>query len=175
MIDAAGADPVRIEVQNAAGIKGLPGADSFCTWAGAALRSCGRSLPGRAVLTIRIVDEEESGRLNSSFRNVSRPTNVLAFPAPAEIFGANQDDDTELGDLAICAPVVLREAEEQAKRPLEHFAHMTVHGVLHLVGYDHGNPDEAGEMESLEKQVLAELGYPDPYRDENNDISQRQA
>ena len=175
MTEATHGGPVRIELQNATHLEGLPGAESFSDWASVALRKSGRAFPANTLVTIRIVGEAESSRLNSTFRNVSRPTNVLAFPAPAEIFGAGQEDESELGDVAICAAVVLREAAEQVKQPRAHFAHMTVHGVLHLVGYDHGDPAEAREMESLEKQILAELGYPDPYRDETDDSSLRQA
>lgn len=175
MTKLANSGPVRIELQNATNIEGLPAATCFSDWAAAALRKCDRGFPANTLVTIRIVDETESSRLNSTFRNVSRATNVLAFPAPAEIFGSGPEDEFELGDLAICAAVVLREAAEQEKQPLAHFAHMTVHGVLHLVGYDHGDPAEAREMESLERHILAELGCPDPYRDETDDSSLRQA
>jgi probable rRNA maturation factor len=168
-------DPVRIELQIAANIEGLPSAQSFSDWATCAARNSGRAFPANTLVTIRIVGETESASLNSTFRNVSRATNVLAFPAPAAIFRAGREEEVELGDLAICASVVLREAAEQAKQPLTHFAHMTVHGVLHLAGYDHGDSAEAREMESLEQKILAELGYPDPYRDQTDDSSLRQA
>jgi probable rRNA maturation factor len=92
---------------------------------------------------------------------------VLAFPAAESI--CPDPEEVELGDLAICAQVVLREAEEQSKPAAAHFAHMTVHGVLHLVGYDHTDGSEADEMEALERQVMADLGYPDPYRDSGNE------
>jgi probable rRNA maturation factor len=111
-----------------------------------------------AQITLRIVDELESQTLNRDYRGIDRPTNVLAFsydPAPGS--------DALIGDLVICAPVVAREAAEQEK-PLEaHWAHVIVHGTLHLLGYDHQNDDEAREMESLEVKILAELGFPDPY------------
>ncbi len=113
---------------------------------------------GCAEITLRVVDEAESRALNRDYRGIDRPTNVLAFsydPAPGS--------DALIGDLVICAPVVAREAAEQEK-PLEaHWAHVIVHGTLHLLGYDHQNDDEAREMESLEVKILAELGFPDPY------------
>ena len=111
-----------------------------------------------AEITLRIVDEPESRALNRDYRGVDRPTNILSFsydPPPGS--------DALVGDLVICAPVMAREAAEQGK-PLEaHWAHLVVHGTLHLLGYDHQNDDEAREMESLEVQILAELGFPDPY------------
>jgi probable rRNA maturation factor len=113
---------------------------------------------GCAEITLRVVDEAESQRLNRDYRGIDRPTNVLSFsydPPPGS--------DPLIGDLVICAPVVAREAAEQGK-PLEaHWAHMVVHGTLHLLGHDHQNDEEAREMESLEVKILAELGFPDPY------------
>ena len=99
--------------------------------------------------------------LNRDYRGKDCPTNVLSFPMelPEEF------NMPMLGDLVICAPVVAREAEEQGKSPESHWAHMVVHGVLHLQGYDHQNSAEAEEMESLERRILAGLGYPDPYGD----------
>jgi len=110
-------------------------------------------------LTIRIVDEAEGSELNSRWREKSGPTNVLSFPAEP-MPGA--PDDT-LGDIVICAPVVAREAAEQGKLFEAHWAHLTIHGVLHLRGYDHQTDAEAAEMEALETQLLKQLEYPDPY------------
>ena len=111
---------------------------------------------------IRLVDEAESRQLNRDYRGKDRPTNVLSFPfeAPPEVL------TPLLGDLVICAPVVVREAREQGKPADAHWAHMLVHGVLHLLGYDHLEPAEADEMEALERDILAGLGFPDPYREE---------
>ncbi|MBY5921900.1 rRNA maturation RNase YbeY [Ferrimonas balearica] len=114
-----------------------------------------------AELTIRITDEAESQQLNRDYRGKDKPTNVLSFPfeAPPGI------DLPLLGDLVICAAVVAREAEEQHKAPMDHWAHMVIHGCLHLIGYDHIEDDEAEEMESLERQLLAQIGIADPYQE----------
>ncbi|MFA5531181.1 MAG: rRNA maturation RNase YbeY [Thiohalomonadaceae bacterium] len=120
------------------------------------------ALAGRrseAELTVRVVDEDESAELNGLYRKKQGPTNVLSFPfeAPPGL------DLPLLGDIVICAPVVAREAGEQGKTSEAHWAHMVVHGTLHLLGYDHLEPGEAEEMEALETTVLAGLGYPNPY------------
>ena len=110
-------------------------------------------------ITIRIVDEAESHDLNLTYRDKDKPTNVLSFPFECP-------DEVELpllGDLVICRQVVEREATEQGK-PLEaHWAHMVVHGCLHLLGYDHIEDDEAEEMESLETEIMLSFGFADPY------------
>lgn len=114
-----------------------------------------------AELTIRISDSEESQQLNRDYRGKDKPTNVLSFPfeAPPEV------ELPLLGDLIICAEVVAREAQEQQKPLHDHWAHMVVHGCLHLCGYDHIDDDEAEEMESLERQLLAKIGIADPYQE----------
>jgi len=112
-----------------------------------------------AELTIRIVDTEESHQLNHEYRGKDKPTNVLSFPFEAPP-GIELD---LLGDLIICRQVVEREAEEQNKPLLAHWAHMVVHGSLHLLGYDHIEDDEAEEMESLETEIMQAMGYEDPY------------
>ena len=111
-------------------------------------------------MVIRVVDEQESRQLNSRYRGKDRPTNVLSFPfqVPAGV------DSDHLGDLVICAELVEREAREQQKKAMDHWAHMVVHGVLHLRGLDHQTEEQAGEMEDLEKEILAGLGIEDPYR-----------
>ncbi len=147
---------MKLELQVATEVSGLPARAAFERWAGAALEDA----PRRG-LVIRIVDEAESRRLNRDYRGRDRPTNVLSFPfeAPPEV------PDDHLGDLVICAPVVVREAREQGK-PLEHhWAHLVVHGVLHLRGFDHGSPEEAEEMEARERRILSSLDIPDPYRE----------
>jgi probable rRNA maturation factor len=132
-----------------------PAAADFRRWLRAALRT-----PRATVaLTVRIVDEAESAELNGRFRDKHHPTNVLSFPAEA-IAGIPAP---ELGDLVICAPVVEREAAEQGKAVEAHWAHMAVHGVLHLRGYDHETDQEAERMEQLETGILERLGYPNPY------------
>lgn len=112
-----------------------------------------------AELTIRIVDTEESHQLNHEYRGKDKPTNVLSFPFEAPP-GIELD---LLGDLIICRQVVEKEAEEQNKPLLAHWAHMVVHGSLHLLGYDHIEDDEAEEMESLETEIMQAMGFEDPY------------
>lgn len=110
-------------------------------------------------LTLRFVDEEESQQLNYQYRHKDKPTNVLSFP-----FECPPDIPIQLlGDLVICVPVVMKEATEQNKSFSAHLTHMIVHGVLHLLGYDHIEDDEAEEMESLEVDILAKLNIDDPY------------
>jgi probable rRNA maturation factor len=112
-----------------------------------------------AEVTIRIVDEEESHQLNHEYRGKDKPTNVLSFPFEAPP-GIEMD---LLGDLIICKQVVELEAKEQEKTVLAHWAHMVVHGSLHLLGYDHIEDEEAEEMESLETEIMQSMGFKDPY------------
>ncbi|MEZ8167332.1 rRNA maturation RNase YbeY [Vibrio sp. 10N.261.49.A5] len=112
-----------------------------------------------AELTVRIVDTQESHQLNHEYRGKDKPTNVLSFPFEAPP-GIELD---LLGDLIICRQVVEKEAEEQSKPLLAHWAHMVVHGSLHLLGYDHIEDDEAEEMESLETEIMQSMGFEDPY------------
>ena len=114
----------------------------------------------RLELTIRFVDEEESQALNRDYREKDKPTNVLSFPADL----ATEQTASLLGDIAICSPVVLSEANEQGKSEQSHWAHLTVHGVLHLLGYDHIAPADAQTMEALEVAILRGLGFNDPYQ-----------
>jgi probable rRNA maturation factor len=116
-------------------------------------------------LTIRIVGAAESRRLNRTWRGKDKPTNVLSFPGEPLVAHGTPDasESPELGDLAICAPVVAREAREQGKAAQAHWAHMVVHGVLHLLGYDHENDRDAAVMETREAQILAQFGYRNPY------------
>ncbi|MEM6406651.1 MAG: rRNA maturation RNase YbeY [Pseudomonadota bacterium] len=110
-------------------------------------------------IVIRITDAAESRELNQRYRGKDRPTNVLSFPCTAPP-GLPQD---YLGDLVICAPLVIAEATAQHKPPDAHWAHLVIHGILHLRGYDHQTEAEAQIMETLEQQLLQQLGYPDPY------------
>ncbi|MDR2212023.1 MAG: rRNA maturation RNase YbeY [Pseudomonadales bacterium] len=148
---------VTVDLQNHSGSREVPLRRQFKHWALAALAAVA---PERAVnrLSIRLVDENESAQLNGQYRHKSGPTNVLSFPLPPQL-----QESPELGDLAICAQVVEREAREQGKRGDAHWAHLTVHGVLHLRGYDHEVEAEARVMEALETRILQQLGYPDPY------------
>jgi probable rRNA maturation factor len=148
---------LRVDVQVAGPRGGLPEVGRLRHWARSAL--VGRR--SDAELSIRIVDAAESRALNRRYRGKDKPTNVLAFPAelPPEL------GLPLLGDLVICREVVEAEAAAQAKPLDAHWAHMVVHGTLHLMGYDHGTADEAAAMETLEAEILADLGWPDPYRE----------
>ena len=137
---------------------GLPTAEQIEQWATAAVQPQSDEVE----MTVRIVDEAESHELNLNYRGKDRPTNVLSFPFECP-------DEVELpllGDLVICRQVVEREAQEQEKPLMAHWAHMVVHGSLHLLGYDHIEDDEAEEMESLETQIMTGLGFADPYLSE---------
>jgi len=133
----------------------LPSEADFRLWVEKALPTLGEEFE----VTIRIVDEEESHALNHEYRGQDKATNVLSFPfeAPPGL------EFPLLGDLVICTQIVKKEAEEQQKALLHHWAHMTIHGILHLRGYDHINDDEADEMESIETKLLASLSISDPY------------
>ena len=137
---------------------GLPTAEQIEQWATAAVQPESDEVE----MTVRIVDEAESHALNLNYRGKDRPTNVLSFPFECP-------DEVELpllGDLVICRQVVEREAQEQDKPLMAHWAHMVVHGSLHLLGYDHIEDDEAEEMESLETQIMTGLGFADAYLSE---------
>ena len=145
---------IELSLQNASAEQDIPGENQVLSWLELAL--AGLESP---VLTIRIVDEAESASLNRQYRSKSGATNVLSFPAelPDEI------ELPLLGDIVICAPLVRSEAAEQAKPVMAHWAHLVIHGALHLRGYDHIAEEDAEEMESLETQLLYELGFQDPY------------
>ncbi|MDY6524622.1 rRNA maturation RNase YbeY [Acinetobacter faecalis] len=117
---------------------------------------------------IACVDNDESHKLNLEYRGKDKPTNVLSFPSDLPDEMAEILDSFPIGDLVICIPVVLREAQEQNKIALTHFTHMLVHGTLHLMGYDHETSDEdADEMEALEIEILAKLGFENPYLEQD--------
>ncbi|HKJ95915.1 MAG TPA: rRNA maturation RNase YbeY [Gammaproteobacteria bacterium] len=146
---------IDVDIQIATACAELPEDEDLDRWLRAAL--AGRR--DEAELAVRLVDEPEGRELNATYRGRDYATNVLSFPAdlPAGV------DLPVLGDLVICAPVVEREAAEQGKALDAHWAHMIVHGVLHLLGYDHIEDDQAEVMETEEREILAGLGYPDPY------------
>ena len=149
--------PIQCDVGVSYGIsrKGVPSSRSFKRWAEAACQ--GRIK--RADIAIRVVDEKEGRALNKHYRGKDYATNVLSFPAELPE-GVTLP---LLGDLVICVPVVVREAQEQHKTIAAHYAHLTIHGVLHLLGLDHNNDTEALVMEAIEREILAEMGYQDPY------------
>jgi probable rRNA maturation factor len=146
---------LELDVQYAVAKEGLPSEAELHSWAEAVLE--GRY--EQAELSIRLVGEAESAELNERYRSKAGPTNVLSFPfqAPPQV------ESNLIGDLVICAPVVRQQAQEQGKSEQAHWAHMVVHGTLHLLGYDHQAPDAAAEMEAMETGILARLGFPDPY------------
>lgn len=148
-----------LDVQQAVDMAGLPDAEQLRRWAEAALVAS----DDERELTVRIVDEAESAALNAAYRHKQGPTNVLSFPFEAPI---PEVDTGLLGDVVLCAPVVVREAASQGKSPEAHWAHLVIHGVLHLQGHDHQQAEQALAMERLEIRILNELGYPDPYGDD---------
>jgi len=120
-------------------------------------------------LSIRVVDETDSQHLNNQYREINSPTNVLSFPFEVPEIFKDQQQQVILGDLVICAPIVEKESLQQNKTIEEHWAHMVVHGVLHLLGYDHLNNKDAEEMEKMEVNILSALGYRNPYMDNSNE------
>jgi len=145
---------VDIAVQRATSFTPLPSDQQFERWVSAALHK-----HGDADLLIRLVDRQESRQLNARYCHKNKATNVLSFPAdlPEEVGLAL------LGDIVICAPIVAEEAQDQNKTAQAHWAHLTIHGILHLLGHDHQGVEEASEMESLETRILQSLDFPDPY------------
>jgi probable rRNA maturation factor len=145
---------IELDVQRATTVQPLPENRQFEIWVATALRD-----HAPAVLTVRLVEIEEMHQLNRRFRGKDAATNVLSFPA-------DLPDTIELpllGDVVLCAPVVAEEARLQGKSPEAHWAHLTIHGVLHLLGHDHQEPGEAALMEGLEIKLLESLGFPNPY------------
>jgi probable rRNA maturation factor len=141
-----------MNIQNASEMAGIPSPAQFKKWARKALRV-------NSEITLRIVDEEEGRMLNLEYRGKDYATNVLTFPLMEEPF--------IIADIVICAPVVAKEAQAQHKTLEAHFAHLMVHGILHAHGYDHEVPEQAELMESVETQTLTNLGYADPYMDQD--------
>jgi len=159
---------LRVEIQSASA-EPVPAEDDIRDWIAAVLdRVPAPATPAdHTEISVRLVDIEEMTRLNETFRGGAGPTNVLSFPAdlPADLGQAL------LGDIVICAPVVREEAAAQGKSLRAHWAHMTVHGTLHLFGYDHVKDSEATAMESLETDILGGLSFPCPYEDDQTEHS----
>lgn len=151
------ATKLKLTLQLAVPGRGIPPRRKFHAWLTKAVEVA-RVSPGIS-LCLRIVDTEEMRELNARFRGMDKPTNVLSFPLGDERFAPTG----YLGDVLICAPVVATEATEQKKPPEAHWAHMTVHGLLHLLSYDHNDDTEAEKMESMEARILADLGFANPY------------
>jgi probable rRNA maturation factor len=144
-----------VDIQMASASEEAPDPQSIERWIGAAIGDQRESTE----LSIRIVDAEEGQALNEQFRGSTGATNVLSFPFENE----SPEPLPLIGDIVICAPVVAKEAREQNKALNAHWAHMIIHGVLHLLGYDHQNENEANLMESLETEIMQGLGFPPPY------------
>jgi probable rRNA maturation factor len=144
-----------IDIQFALSAAGVPDEQHLRSWVRLALGDRAQT----AELSVRVVDEAEITALNSRYRGKDYPTNVLSFPYE----GMPGVDSALLGDVVICAPVVAREAVEQGKPAEAHWAHLVVHGMLHLQGFDHRDDSEAAQMEELEAQILGILGYTNPY------------
>ena len=145
---------IDVDVQNATAFEPLPDDAQFRLWVETALR--GKS---EAELTLRLVDRDEGRKLNLQYRGKDKPTNVLSFPAelPPGL------EIPLLGDVVICAPLVGEESEAQHKSLQAHWAHLVIHGVLHLLGHDHQDEQDAVEMEAMEVELLTSLGFGNPY------------
>jgi probable rRNA maturation factor len=149
-----------VDVQIATDTAGIPASASIREWVRQALDETD---PDRDVdVSVRIVDEDEMQALNRDYRDQDKPTNVLAFPAGDDGF-VPPGERPLLGDIVVCAGVVAREADEQGKSLEHHWAHMLVHGTLHLLGHDHMSEQEAESMEALERRILSSFGIADPY------------
>ena len=156
--------PAEIDLQNDDELESIPDAVQFQLWVDASLAQS----YDRLEQTIRIVGEAESRALNSQYRARDVATNVLSFPAQSDYL-----DYDCLGDLVICAPLVEREANQQNKTNMAHWAHLVIHGMLHLQGFDHQTNTEAETMEALEVKILSTLGYPNPYNSPQVSITSR--
>ena len=145
---------IELDVQNATAFKPLPDDALFGRWVETALQGT-----SEAELTLRLVDRDESRKLNQRYRGKDQPTNVLSFPAelPPDL------GIPLLGDIVLCAPLVGEESAAQNKSLSAHWAHLVMHGVLHLLGHDHQSEREAVEMEAIEVELLASLGFANPY------------
>lgn len=150
-----------VDVQLAATGGDVPDVATVREWVQQALDGAGVS--GDLEVSVRVVDEDEMQSLNRRYRERDRPTNVLSFPA-GPIAGLPEGESGPLGDVVVCAAVVSAEAAAQQKPVADHWAHLLVHGTLHLLGYDHEHEDDAREMEALEVQILGLSGISDPYR-----------
>jgi probable rRNA maturation factor len=147
---------LQLSVQNEAGRKGVPVARSFETWVRAALAGRRR---GASEIAIALIRQPAAREINRRYRGKDYATNILSFPYEP----LPNEKTALLGDLVICPAVVAREAREQGKLLRNHYAHLTIHGTLHLLGYDHERERDAEAMETIERKVLARLGIPDPY------------
>lgn len=152
---------VRVDIQNVSEVDGIPDTTFVTAWVTRAIgAACDE---GHREVSVRIVDSDEMRALNRDYRGKDKPTNVLSFPAGA-VAGLPDEEPEPLGDIVVCAGVVRDEATAQGKGVRDHWAHMLVHGALHLLGHDHQSDAEAAAMEALETSVLGAHGVNDPYR-----------
>lgn len=149
-----------VDIQVASSARHVPADENVRSWVAAVLQQL--DFDDIVEITIRIVDEAESRDLNRTWREKDKPTNVLSFPSGMGDY-APDDEPRSLGDIVICAPVVAREAALQGKDDSDHWAHLVVHGTLHLLGFDHETDAAAVEMEAIEREILAAQGIGDPY------------
>ena len=152
----------QVDVQFAIADESTPDADEIALWVSRAIEAAGGS--SAAEVSVRIVDSAEMQQLNSEFREQDKSTNVLSFPA-GEIAGLPVDVELPLGDIVVCSAVVSDEAQQQGKLLQHHWAHMIVHGTLHLLGFDHLNETDAARMEGLESRILSDNGIANPYEE----------
>ena len=152
---------VRIDVQRATDEDSTPDDAFVATWVTRAIEAARES--GDSEVSVRIVDAAEIQALNRDYRGKDRPTNVLSFPA-GDVAGLPDDEPAPLGDIVVCASVVRDESAAQGKATADHWAHMLVHGALHLLGHDHQSDEEADVMEALETTILGAHGIGDPYK-----------
>ena len=152
---------IDLQIATDEALESYPSLELMTKWATVALKTGGRNKDSE--ITIRMVNSEEIHQLNSTYRHVDRPTNILSFPFELP---EGVEDLPLLGDLVVCKEVLERECKEQNKTLEEHFAHLIVHGCLHLIGYDHIEEEDAREMEPLEIKAMEELGYDNPYKDD---------
>ena len=156
--------PVQVDVQVAANVSNVPADLDIQNWLKQVIAQVGIDTARSIEISVKIVDETEGRALNRQFRQKDSATNVLSFPLlDADLPELPAELPLAMGDIVICAPVVAREASEQGKNSLDHWAHMLVHGALHLFGYDHETEVEAQEMEMLEARILAVGGVGNPY------------
>ena len=151
---------VQVDVQNACDDDTVPEVPIVESWIESAVVAAGIDVDTE--VSVRVVSPEEVYALNSEYRGKDKPTNVLSFPA-GKVAGLPDDMPQLLGDIVVCAQVVRDEAREQGKAVADHWAHMLVHGTLHLLGFDHKTDSEAAEMEALETRILSDQGLADPY------------
>ena len=154
---------VLLDIQLVSEHDGIPEPEHMQRWLDAALKDRHPD----AEVVVRIVDEQESRELNLRYRDQDKPTNVLSFPIEVPTAVQSEMEWKLLGDLVICAPVVASEAMQQGKSLEAHWAHMLIHGALHLCGYDHQNDVQANEMETLETEIITGLGFAPPYASES--------